>query len=178
MAAGIDRAGSVALAWDRTLHAQVVAVARRIVGDSDEAEDLAQETWIRASAGALRLRSTDRITPWVLRICRHASIDYVRTRRVRRHIWRPLPDDAADRLVERPRQLGDAHVDGVAVDELPAHQRLLVVLHYQRGIGQPVLCRLTGLSPAALRVRLYRARRNLALLSGGPCGAASGTGGH
>jgi DNA-directed RNA polymerase specialized sigma24 family protein len=37
-----------------------------------------------------------------------------------------------------------------------------MVLYYERGLSQSTLCRLTGLSPSALRVRLFRARGVLA----------------
>lgn len=156
--------------WKPAMHRRLVAFARRFVGDAGEAEDIAQETLMRAGAGPRQLRSPDRAEAWLFRICRHAAIDLVRSRRVRRAVWGQLPEDASE--------LGPIHEDASAEDaggaeldlaDVPAHHRLLLDLHYRKGLSQPVLCRMTGLSPSALRVRLYRARRALS----GPVKAAS-----
>jgi len=46
----------------------------------------------------------------------------------------------------------------VSLRDLPAHSRLLMSLYYEKGLSQPTICRMTGLSASALRVRLFRAR--------------------
>jgi len=141
---------------------RLVAFARRYVRDADEAEDVVQEALVRARAGAGRLRSRERAEAWLFRICRHAAIDHVRSRRVRREVWRAMPEDAGEWVVPAgPPWRAPRSVD---LRHLPAHQRLLVCLHYGKGLSQPMICRMSGLSPSALRVRLFRARQAL----GGP----------
>ena len=154
------------------LQRRLTAFARRFVGDRDEAEDVAQEALFRAARGWGRLRSAERAEAWVFRICRHAAIDHVRARRVRQGVWAPLPADAHDwagesRSVRSSAGAVPGRSVGVATRgaarHLPAHHRLLLTLHYGCGYSQPLLCRMTGLSASALRVRLFRARGLLAL---------------
>jgi RNA polymerase sigma-70 factor (ECF subfamily) len=169
---------------------RLVAFASRYVGDAWEAEDIVQETLLRAKDSLPGLRARDRGEAWLFRICRHAAIDHVRSRHVRRAVWTSWPAPQENGAPYEPgsapcggparaSRQGDAHggahgganagtrsgarsggESGPVVDlrTLPAHQRLLVSLHYVHGYSQPMLCRMTGLSAAALRVRLFRAR--------------------
>lgn len=158
----MDRAGKAI--WARPeVRDRLVSFARRFVGDRGEAEDIAQETLMRAATGRATLRSRERAEAWLFRICRHAAIDYVRARRVRRGVWAPMSDE-----IEAWATSGSAGraVRPVDLRRLPAHHRLIMALYYERGLSQPTLCRMTGLSASALRVRLFRARGTLAAPGG------------
>lgn len=142
-----------------TTRTRLIGFARRFLGELQEAEDVVQETLVRAGVALPRLRSRDRLEAWLFRICRHAAIDRVRARRVRKDIWGSLPEElepSAAPEPEPPRQL-----PAELLDRLPPHQRLLLHLHHDRGLSQARLCALSGLSAPALRVRLYRARQRL-----------------
>lgn len=144
---------------DEGLRRRLTAHARRYVGDAGEAEDIAQETLMRVDKSWDRLRSRVRIEAWMFRICRHAAIDYVRARKVRRGVWGSMPEDAEVwGMVTHEETAAVADIDE---GTLSAPQRLLLGLHYEKGLSQPQICGMTGLSPAALRVRLFRARRAL-----------------
>ena len=66
----------------RELHARygarVLAAARRVVGDRRLAEDVAQETWLRAWRRAHTLDPRLPIEPWLFRIARNTAIDALR----------------------------------------------------------------------------------------------------
>lgn len=144
---------------DEGMRRRLTAYARRFVGDANEAEDIAQETLIRVGRSWERLRSSQRVEGWMFRICRHAAIDHVRARKVRRGVWGSMPEEAETwGLVSREELEVVSEVDA---GRLSAPQRLLLGLHYEKGLSQPAICRMTGLTPAALRVRLFRARRAL-----------------
>ena len=180
------------------MHARLAAYAQRFLRDEGEAEDIAQETLMRAREGLDLLRDPARFEAWLFRICRHAAIDRVRARRVRQRLWVTLVDglgelagpdlsppltgegDLAADAPPRDRPRGGSPLGGPSVGgsdaqgrrrlfpggwrglALPAHQRVLVRLHYERGCPQTRLCHLSGLSASALRVRLFRARGALA----------------
>jgi RNA polymerase sigma-70 factor (ECF subfamily) len=151
---------------DPGLRERLVAFARRHVGEGD-AEDLAQETLVRVGRNMGRLRSEARADAWMFRICRHAAIDHLRSRKVRRGLWVDLPVDVADWAVApdaplAPRTTAPERPPLPDLEDLPAHQGLLLSLHHVRGLSQARLCQLTGLTAPALRVRLFRARRVLA----------------
>jgi len=140
---------------------RLAAFARRFVRDPGEAEDVAQEALLRAREKLATLRSPGKIEAWLFRICRHAAIDHSRARRVRRAVWAPMPESGAPARAAEP--LEAPLVAPLDLRALPPHQRLLLSLHYERGLSHPTLCRMTGLLPSALRVRLFRARGALQL---------------
>lgn len=144
---------------DDEMRERLLRYARQLVGDAGEAEDLAQETLLRVSQGLGSLRSRARVDGWMFRICRHVAIDHLRRRRVRRHLWARLPMEVGELDPPAPAEPGAA--DSTDLAALSAHQRVLVALHHVRGLPQPTLCRMSGLTPPALRVRLFRARRHL-----------------
>ena len=153
--------------------------ARRFVPDASEAEDVVQEVLLRAGEVPEHITLIGRTDSWLLRVCRHLAIDHVRSRRVRRAVWAPMPDDAdtwtpperprserwgpvargARRFVLRRRT--PAPRARVTLRDLPAHSRLLMSLYYERGLSQSAICSMTGLTTPALRVRLFRARGEL-----------------
>jgi len=153
------------------------AFAHRLVDDATEAEDIAQEVLLRAGLDPAGLLAAERADAWLLRVCRHVAIDYVRARRVRQVVWAPMPDEkehpgegrhaggraAADwrRFKLRRRAPPEARGARVSLRDLPAQSRLLMSLYYEKGFSQPTICRMTGLSASALRVRLFRARGSL-----------------
>jgi len=178
------RAGHIAEDLALELRQRLVAFARSLVDDPNEAEDIAQEVLLRAGCVPDELLRSGRPDAWLLRVCRHVAIDHLRSRRTRAGVWGPMPDDAEawalherhrpaarqvpprSRARRRPRRPARPLV--LSLRDLPPAARLLMSLHYERGLTQPTLCRLTGLSTAALRVRLFRARGTLQKLAGGP----------
>jgi RNA polymerase sigma-70 factor (ECF subfamily) len=148
------------------MRARLAAFARRFVGDSWEAEDIAQETLVRAGRSLNSLRRGDRAEAWLFRICRHAAIDHVRSRRVRRGVWAPMPSDGEEWAIPARAEPEEREPASVDLRALPAHHRLLMSLCYEKGWSQAKICRMTGLSPSALRVRLFRARGVLAAAGG------------
>ncbi len=180
-ASGATGASDVADWFGAAMQKRLAAFARRFVG-VDDADDIAQETLLRAGAGLAALRAADRAEAWLFRICRHTAIDHVRARRVRRRFWSPLPDDAAVTVRIEPAAAPSASAARDAIlDELiaglrrlPAHHRLLMTLRYVKGYSGETICRMTGLSEPALRVRLFRARWEL--VSSRPGGGASARG--
>jgi RNA polymerase sigma-70 factor (ECF subfamily) len=130
--AGLAAGEADAAAWFvRRFQARVYGVVITIVRDPGTAEDVAQETFVRAwrHAGTYDPRR-GRVSTWLLTIARNAAIDAMRVRRVE-----PLdPEVIADRL-QRP---GAAVDDGSPADErlrvralmaeLPADQRRALFL--------------------------------------------------
>ncbi len=163
---------------ERELQRRLLCFARRFLRDRTEAEDVMQETLLRARQSETRLRTPERAEAWLFRICRHAAIDHRRARRVRERVWHPLTEERAECAAAVPAApAGHPSARVVRVlRSLPAHHRVLMSLHYERGLPQGAICQLTGLSTSALRVRLFRARG--ALSTRGGTGGTGGSSGH
>ena len=135
-------------------------------GDRCEAADLTQECFLRAFVGLARFDASRPLRPWLLRIAVNVCRDAARRRAARPPIaleaeWDafaaadPGPE-AALLATERRRAVRRA------VAELPAEQRLLIVLAYDRELPLREVAAVLGLPLTIVKNRLYRARRRLA----------------
>ena len=124
---------------------------RRIVGDHATAEDLCQETLMRAWRSAPRDGGPPRLRAWLYRTGTNLALDELRRRRRREHV--PLPLDLAAR--------DDGPADPVlraAIDALTPHQRLVLLLRFQAGLSLRELADVLDLTEEAARKRVARAR--------------------
>lgn len=142
---------------------RVVAVAQRVLGDRAEAEDVAQETLLRAWRHADRWRPGEaRISTWLYRIAVNLCLD-----RKRRPAMAPLeaagdpPDPTPDALALLHRAEVAALV-AAAIAALPERQRVALALSYYEELGNIEVAEIMGISIGALESLLVRARRALA----------------
>jgi RNA polymerase sigma-70 factor (ECF subfamily) len=153
--------------WDEVVreHAdRVYRLAYRLTGNSHDAEDLTQETFIRV------FRSLANYQPgtfegWLHRITTNLFLDMARRRsRVR---MEGLPDDT-DRIVgddPSPEQVySDTHLDPdlqQALDELPPEFRAAVVLCDVEGLSYEEIGATLGVKLGTVRSRIHRGRQAL-----------------
>lgn len=139
------------------------------VGNSEDAEEICQDTFVNAFSALPRFRSTGQFSSWLYRIARNKCHDFHRSRRHRNSTRnRPLeahddnliaspapqPDDSAVRLEELSRLEA-----GIA--RLPANLREVVVLCGIEGMSYAECAAILGCSVRAVEGRLYRARTEL-----------------
>lgn len=140
----------------------VLAIARRMLRDDAEAEDVAQETLLRLWRNAARLELGEGgVRPWLRRVAANLCIDRVRARR-NTSLGDALPEEVEPpsqmtRLVER--ELGK-RVDA-ALKALPERQRLALTLFHYEGMSQIEVGEMMGISDEAVESLLARARRAL-----------------
>jgi RNA polymerase sigma factor (sigma-70 family) len=163
LVAGVARQEPAAV---RTLVARklprLLALATRMLGDRMEAEDVAQEAFVRTWKQAARWREGEaRFDTWLHRVVLNLCYD-----RLRGHREEPvdeLPDDADPALAPDAQfesQSRDARVRA-ALDALPARQREALVLNYYQELSNIEAAALMGITVDALESLLARARRNL-----------------
>jgi RNA polymerase sigma-70 factor (ECF subfamily) len=140
----------------------VLAIARRMLRDDAEAEDVAQETMLRLWRNAARLELGEGgVRPWLRRVAANLCIDRVRAQR-NTSLGDALPEEVEPpsqmtRLAER--ELG-SRVD-VALKALPERQRLALTLFHYEGMSQIEVGEAMGISDEAVESLLARARRAL-----------------
>ena len=140
----------------------VLAVARRMLRDDAEAEDVAQDTLLRLwrNAGGLEL-GPGGVRPWLRRVVSNLCIDRVRARR-NTTVVEAVPEDSEPPTQFRQlaeRELG-ARVDA-ALKALPERQRLALTLFHYEGMSQIEVGEAMGISDEAVESLLARARRTL-----------------
>jgi RNA polymerase sigma-70 factor (ECF subfamily) len=138
----------------------------RMLGNPGDAEDAAQETFVRIYGHLRSYNPQQKLSSWILAVASHYCIDRLR----RQHIkWLsldevlPLPasqDEAQpeDSLMERE---ACAEIQGL-LQTLPAEYRLVIALRYWQDLSYEEIAQVVGATESAVKSRLHRAREILA----------------
>ena len=140
----------------------VLAVARRMLRDDTEAEDVAQDALLRLwrSADGLEVGAHG-LRPWLRRVVSNLCVDRMRSGR-RITVVEEVPERAepATQLAELEARDVSQRVDA-ALKDLPDRQRMALTLFHYEGLSQVEVGRIMGISDEAVESLLSRARRNL-----------------
>lgn len=164
------RAGD-APAWEafvRQVQGRLFALAYSYAGDREDARDLAQEIFVRLYEVRSQWPSGDEFLPWLFRVARNRSVDYLRRRRVRRPAATvdeaeigELPDPgpgAEARAIESDRR----SLLHAALRGLSAINREIVVLRDVHGLPIQQVASILGVPLGTVKSRASRARVELA----------------
>jgi RNA polymerase sigma-70 factor, ECF subfamily len=138
----------------------IFAFLLRLARRRESAEDIFQETWLKVARAAPRLRDDTRLRAWLFTIARRTYISHRRwslldlSRFASQDLDRYAPEPDA---VTTPQQVG---LDR-ALARLPARDREVLLLVSTSGLDQAAAASVLGISHAALRQRLARARDKL-----------------
>ncbi|SEK79691.1 RNA polymerase sigma factor, sigma-70 family [Pseudoxanthomonas sp. GM95] len=145
----------------------VTAIALAITRDVAASEDIAQDAFLRAWQQLDRLKNHDSFLPWLRQITRNLARDHLRARR---HGAMTGQDAelaiaiAADPAPEPGERLLITEQETVATEiiaALPEDSRETLLLYYREGQSSQQVAALLGLSDAAVRKRLSRARETV-----------------
>jgi RNA polymerase sigma-70 factor (ECF subfamily) len=139
----------------------------RMLGNPADAEDAAQETFVRVYTHLRSYNPQQKLSSWILAVASHYCIDRLRRRRIR---WLSLDEvlpvpvasqDGArpeDSLVERETcaEIRDL------LQTLPVEHRLVIVLRYWQDLSYEEIAQVVGTTESAIKSRLHRAREMLA----------------
>ena len=142
---------------------RVVSIAWGVVRNPHDAEDLAQEAFVKAYQNIGRFRAGQSFGPWIYRIVTNAALDTRkhRTRVPHEPILETEPaarrDDATlPAMTNEIAQRIDA-----AIEELPEMQRIVARLHLVEEFDHQQIAAMTGLSEGTVRSHLSLARKKL-----------------
>ena len=140
----------------------------RMLGNAQEAEDAAQETFLRAYRKLDSYDPARKFSTWLLSIASHHCIDRLRRRRL---TWLSLEDENLPPETMTSEQPGpercalqsehEAQIQAL-LGTLSADYRTVVVLHYWHDLSYEEIAQTTGSTVSAVKSRLFRARRMLA----------------
>jgi RNA polymerase sigma-70 factor (ECF subfamily) len=149
---------------------------RGMVRDSNEAEDLTQEAFLRAHRERETLKDEGAMLSWLYRIATHVSLDRLRQRtsRATRESKVDLadldPSDRAEPSLEQGLEQGQmsACVQRFIVD-IPDAYRSVILLHDTHGLTDPEIAAVLDISLPTVKIRLHRARLRLKTALEGGC---------
>lgn len=135
------------------------AVAYRMLGSLDEADDVLQQAWFRADRADLA--AVDNIAGWLTTVVARICLDALRSRRLRNEV--PLTAAAEPRTPTDPEHeaaLANAvgHALLVVMDRLSPAERVAFVLHDAFAVPFDEIAAVVGRSPAAAKKLASRAR--------------------
>ena len=154
-------------------HSRVIGLAYRFVGSRAEAEDLAQEVFLRIYRARRTYRPTAKFSTWMFRIAANVSLNALRDRARRRDdvsIGQLSGEDRGPFTVPDPEVPAPDHRMGrseleqkvrEAISELPEKEQIAVVLNKYEGLSYADIARTLGCSTMAVKSLLARARENL-----------------
>jgi len=140
--------------YQRMIH----ALCYRMTSSGSEADDLAQETFIRAHQQIKRFRSEARFSSWVYRIAVNQCLNWKqgKERRDRLH-----QDWSEANRGSQPEQIPAAQFVQEALMKLKAKQRAAVILTTYDGLSHAEAARVLGCSETTVSWRLFAARKVL-----------------
>jgi len=155
------------------MHAdRVYAALRRFGLDAVEADEVAQEVFVRAWRGLARFEERSRVSTWLYRIAFNEAQRRLSRRRPPRADPVPDGDDPISSLPESPQfgpeaQTLDREFERTldhALDQLPDDWRAAVVLRDIEGLSTRDAAEISGIGEAAFKSRLHRGRMQLRAL--------------
>jgi RNA polymerase sigma-70 factor (ECF subfamily) len=148
-------------------------LARGILRNDNEAEDVVQETYVRAFTHLADFRGESSLSTWLSRIAMNEALGRLRSKRPvvdlaslpqgmleAQIIQFPLlsaADDPEKSMAQREIQ----HVVERAIDELPEAFRLVFITRVVEGMNLEETAEILGLKPETVKTRLHRARATL-----------------
>ncbi|MEA2338420.1 MAG: hypothetical protein QOE82_2427 [Thermoanaerobaculia bacterium] len=142
---------------------RVVSIAWGVVRNAADAEDLAQEAFVKAFESISRFKTGEPFGPWIYRIVTNLGLDVMKHRKRFRHeeITDAAPAERRDRtdLPAIANELA-SRIDQ-AIETLPEMQRLVARLYLVEELGHSEIAAIMGLSEGTVRSHLSLARGKL-----------------
>ncbi len=152
----------------------VISTCYSLLGNRQDAEDVAQEVFIKVYQEAKGFRGESKISTWLYRIAVNLSLNWRRKRKWDRFLdifafWKqeeggnayPFEtetEDRPDRVIESKER---KRILSLALDALPERQRAAITLHKYQGLSYQEIAEVLGTSLAAVESLIHRAKLNL-----------------
>ena len=140
---------------------RALGFARRLTGNSADAEEIAQEALLRVWTHAPRWRPVAAFRTWFYRVVLNLCLN-----RKRRSPFLPLDHaaDIADPAMDASAAMEHDEADralAAAIDRLPERQRAAILLSYREGLSNAETAEVLGASVSSVETLLVRAKRTL-----------------
>ncbi|NND15501.1 MAG: sigma-70 family RNA polymerase sigma factor [Eudoraea sp.] len=151
---------------DRYKH-MVFTLAKKMLKNREDAEEVAQDTFLKAFNGLSKFKAESKFSTWLYKIAYHRSLDYIK--RNQRQI------SSGDIEIEDVRSLSSLE-DGFgilarkerneqiksALDSMAGDDGVLLTLHYFQELSIKEIAQITDKTEGAIKVNLHRSRKRLA----------------
>lgn len=144
----------------------VYTIAYRIAGNHEDAEELAQDVFIKAYNSLKDFKGRSKFSTWLYSITYNASVSKIRKKQLD---YVSIDDSDSyypelnDKTYEEDYNLDKipVHLLKKMLDDLNSEDRLLLTLYYQDNRSIKELADISGLSVANVKVKLFRTRKKI-----------------
>jgi len=143
----------------------VFTLACRMLKNREEAEEVAQDAFLKAYSSLRKFRKDSRFSTWVYRIVYNLSVSHLRKNRKQMH---SLDDEAHHLDLEDTHQRMDNLEKGdrkkyiqQALFQLSYDEQTIMTLYYQDDLAVDEIADITQMSQSNVKVKLHRARKRL-----------------
>ena len=147
--------------WVTEYQPIVFKAAWLILRDTDSAEDVAQETFVKAYNATNKLKPGDDIRGWPYRIATNTALNVLRSRR-RELVAMAKVGVAPTRTADAYEALDTRSVIAGVLDEMPDRLRVVLVLRYFLDLTERDIAKTLKIRPGTVKSRLHEARHWLA----------------
>ena len=144
-------------------------VSYRIVNDEEAAEDLVHDSLIKMREKKLVFPSLDDAKFWLIRVVKNASLNYAKRKtREKRAYERALREDTRKSESGETELLKAETIEKTkaALEKLPENLRVVLILREYAELNYKEIGRVLGISEGNVKVRIFRAREQLAKIIG------------
>jgi RNA polymerase sigma-70 factor (ECF subfamily) len=155
----------------RTHHHRVVAIASRLLRGSDDAEDVAQQVFVKAYFSLRRFDLRSKFSTWLYKIAVNECWNHLRKKKARPLVYEAdLSEEQSLRLEGSAQPSGTIDPEEAArqrdmvewlLGQIDPKDRLMLMLKEAQGFSIEEIAQMTDLNPNTVKVRLFRARGKL-----------------
>lgn len=141
-------------------------LALRICGSHEEAEEIAQDAFIKAYRSLAQFRMKSSFATWLYRIVYNTAISLVRARKKAPLSLEDFPADATDFIgVNASEEEAEAEYRSAmvnfALQKISEEERGLIGLYYYEELNTEEIAAITGITKSNIKVKLFRARQKM-----------------
>ena len=144
----------------------VFTIAIRILKVSEEAEEVAQDSFIKAFDSLKSFRGDSKFSTWLYRIVYHKSLDRIKMNKRHRtyEINEEITDDSLDHIENGLEFMLSKERSGIikkCIDQLPEEDAAIITLYYFEEQSVKEISKVTDLTEDNIKIKLYRSRKKL-----------------
>jgi RNA polymerase sigma-70 factor (ECF subfamily) len=141
-------------------------LAFRICGNHEEAEEVAQDSFLKAFRSIKSFKMKSSFSTWLYRIVYNTSISHVRIKKKKVLSLEDFPADATDFIgtnsnEEEAEKEYRSSLVSFALQKINEEERGLITLYYYQEMSTDEISDVTGITKSNLKVKLFRARQKM-----------------
>lgn len=144
----------------------VYNLALKICGNREDAEEIAQDSFIKVYRSLKSFKGKSSFSTWLYRIVYNTSMTFVRKNKLDILRLEDFPVDSVD-FIRGNAMEDEAEIEymrvllSYAMQKLDHEDRAIITMHYYQDLSHSEICSITGISRSNIKVRLFRARKKM-----------------